>query len=192
MKKVLYSSGIGMWLLAGILTQNFYVLEASVLLLITAAAGYKHAVWDGWRLDGPHLVPLPRDVFEVRDSAGKGMGLFAAVNIPKGSFLMRYDGERINDLEFERRYARDPFSEKASYVLQICDDEFIDGSDENKSGLARYINHATSPKSNLDKYIAHKPGGSCCFFASRDISAGEELFFDYSRSYWEAKGVDPV
>jgi SET domain-containing protein len=37
-------------------------------------------------------------------------------------------------------------------VMRITDDEFIDGSNPETSGLARYMNHAWAP--NVRKFIA--------------------------------------
>ena len=57
----------------------------------------------------------------------------------------------------ERRYAADPFSDEASYVMRITEDEFIDASNP-ESGLARYMNHASPSKANVVKFIAQVLG----------------------------------
>ena len=41
---------------------------------------------------------------------------------------------------------------QAGYVMRVTDDEFIDGSNPQISGFARYMNHAQTP--NVVKYIA--------------------------------------
>jgi len=141
-----------MLLAASIATMDWQVIGGTFAVFIGAASALKFFIWDGCGKDDGTLIPMPHDAFDVREVAGKGRGLFAAKHVAKGSFLMRYEGDRIDDLEFERRYAADPFSDEAGYVLRINDDEFIDGSDPERSGLARYMNHANAP--NVIKFIA--------------------------------------
>jgi len=186
----MYTGGVGMAVAASLATLDLQIVCATMLTLAAALTSYKHTVWDGHNRDSGLCVPMHQTSFEIFKVAGKGNGLFSSCHISKGQFLMRYEGERIDDLEFERRYASDPFSDEAGYVMRVTDDEFIDGSNPEISGFARYMNHAQTP--NVDKYIAQRPGGTCSFFAARDISAGEELVISYGDEYWVAKGTSPV
>ena len=111
-RKVLISSGILMLMSASVATQDLAVMGATALTLGSSVAAYKHAILDGYGRDGEGCVPMSLDCFEVREVPGKGMGLFTTSHIAKDEFLMRYEGERINDLEFELRYADNPFSDK--------------------------------------------------------------------------------
>ena len=117
-RKVLISTGILMLMSASVATQDLAVMTATVLTLGSSVAAYKHAILDGFGRDGEGCVPMSLDCFEVREVPGKGMGLFTTSHIPKDRFLMRYEGERINDLEFELRYADNPFSDKVMITHQ--------------------------------------------------------------------------
>lgn len=190
-KSGLNASGLAMFVAAAVVSSDDRIIGATTTSLIVGFLAFKHIVWDGFARDRADLQPIEEEAVTVREATGKGLGLFAVTDIPEGQFLMRYEGQRINDLEFERRYAADPFSDEASYVMRITEDEFIDAS-RPESGLARYMNHASPSKANVIKFIAQRPGGTCCFFAKRSISAGEELCYDYSDEFWQAKGITPV
>ena len=166
-----YQGGVGMLLAAALATMDWHVVCGTVITLLAAGAGFNFIVLNGRAMDNSQLVPMPTHDFEVREVAGKGKGLFSATEITKGRFLFRYGGDRIDDLEFERRYAADPFSDEAGYIMKINDDEFIDGSDPETSGLARYMNHASTP--NVDKFIAQVTGAFmiACFVVLLCISS---------------------
>ncbi|KAH7243968.1 hypothetical protein B0J15DRAFT_565523 [Fusarium solani] len=114
---------------------------------------------------------------------GVGYGLFAAEFIAQGDFIIEYVGELITHDEGVRREARrgDVFDEESniSYV-----DAAMYGN------LSRYINHA-SEKSDGDKRgcnitprILYVNGEyRIKFTATRDIQAGEELFFNYGKNF---------
>lgn len=55
--------------------------------------------------DGISFAGLPEDThYDIRESPGAGLGLFAKKPIKKGQFMMYYDGERIDELGATRRY----------------------------------------------------------------------------------------
>ena len=78
---------------------------------------------------GIDCVGLPESTYEIRDSSGRGKGLFASNPIKAGDFMMYYDGERVDEFEVLRRYGSDPNSDAAGYVMMVTDDEYIDASD---------------------------------------------------------------
>jgi hypothetical protein len=112
MRKLLLSGGILMLLSASVASQYFAVMGMTVLTFGTGAVAYQHCILDGYGRDGEGCVPISQNSFEVREAPGKGMGLFTTSNIPKDKFLMRYEGERINELELELLYADNPLSDK--------------------------------------------------------------------------------
>jgi len=163
-----------------------------VLCSISIAAGFlwQHVViHEGLFLCTSNRASIDSSNFYIQQVGGKGLGLFSKIHIPKGSFVMSYLGERIDDFELHRRYFADPSREAASYIMRVTEEEYIDASDPSKSNIARYINHAYRP--NLHKIVARKPGGFVNLFANRDIEVGEELSFDYGKDYWLAKGFEP-
>ena len=88
-------------------------------------------LYAGMYQDGTELANrgLPSSAFRISESKGAGQGLFATVAIPKGTFLMYYDGERIDEFEAVRRYADDPNADAAGYIMRVTDDEYIDAAD---------------------------------------------------------------
>ncbi|KAJ3453410.1 hypothetical protein MRS44_017657 [Fusarium solani] len=125
---------------------------------------------------------------------GVGYGLFAAELIAQGDFIIEYVGELITHDEGVRREARrgDVFNEESniSYVFTLLENEGIWVDAAIYGNLSRYINHA-SEKSDGDKRgcnitprILYVNGEyRIKFTATRDIQAGEELFFNYGENF---------
>ena len=96
-----------------------------------------------------------------------GKGCFAATAFKRGRKIAEYTGERISDLEAQRRAGR--------AKLRICD---IDGRwslDGSRGGNGtHYINHSCAPNAYMKTIHGH-----VLFFALRDIRRGEEITIDY-------------
>ena len=79
------------------------------------------------------------------------------------------------------------------YVACIGVTDYIDGVNEERSGLARWINHSRRRANCYWKKQRFGPSSPAMhFYTLSDIRAGEELFFDYGEAYWEAMGVEPI
>ncbi|KAJ3455578.1 hypothetical protein MRS44_017060 [Fusarium solani] len=125
---------------------------------------------------------------------GVSYGLFAAEFIAQGDFIIEYIGELITHDEGVRREARrgDVFDEESniSYIFTLLENEGIWVDAAIYGNLSRYINHA-SEKSDGDKRgcnitprILYVNGEyRIKFTATRDIQAGEELFFNYGENF---------
>lgn len=114
---------------------------------------------------------------------GAGKGLYTTKNIRKESKIIEYRGEIIGYNEYRRR-AR---NEVDQYLFYLRRDLCIDAM-HTLQYKARYANDAagiTRVKGlrNNSDYIIF--GNKCFIVASRDIKAGEEIFVDYTRSYWD-------
>lgn len=100
-----------------------------------------------------------------------GRGCFATSTFRRGRKIAEYTGERISDLEAQKRA-------RIRRYLRICD---IDGRwslDGARGGNGtHYINHCCEP--NAFMRITH---GHVLFFARRDISPGEEITIDYEQT----------
>ncbi len=96
-----------------------------------------------------------------------GLGGFARHPIPCGARVIEYVGEPIDKGESLRRCeANNPF------IFTLNDHHDLDGNvDWNP---ARFLNHSCSP--NCD---AEVQDGRIWIIANRDITAGEELTFNY-------------
>lgn len=127
---------------------------------------------------------FPMQIFKTGD--GRGWGLKTLANIPKGSFLMEYTGEIIDQEEsFRRGEKYDEIGQSYLFDFDFNDNvEAVYTVDAFKSGnLSRLINHSCEPNCriwpvttcNQDPLIY-----KLCYFSSRSIKADEELTFDYN------------
>ena len=107
----------------------------------------------------------------IRKSSINGKGCFATINFQRGKKIAEYTGERISDLEAQKRARKRRF-------LRICD---IDGRwslDGSRGGNGtHYINHSCDPNAFMKTTHGH-----VLFFARRDIRAGEEITIDYEQT----------
>jgi len=104
----------------------------------------------------------------IRKSKINGHGCFANIPFKRRKKIAEYTGERISDLEAQKR-ARN------RRVLRICD---IDGRwslDGARGGNGtHYINHSCEPNAYMKVLYGH-----VLFLALRDIEPGEEITIDY-------------
>ncbi|HEX6316579.1 MAG TPA: SET domain-containing protein-lysine N-methyltransferase [Gemmatimonadaceae bacterium] len=111
--------------------------------------------------------------FEIRHSPKHGVGAFATQDIPAGTRLIEYAGQRITEAEGDARYPEIPGQEIITYLFAIDDDIVVDaGVDGNE---ARFINHSCDP--NCDAIVED---GRIWIETIRDVRAGEELGYDYA------------
>jgi SET domain-containing protein len=109
---------------------------------------------------------------ELRGSPIHGLGAFALKDIPKGTRIIEYTGEKISNAEADRRYddARMPDHHTFLFILNSkqCVDAAFNGNE------ARFINHSCDP--NAETFIIR---GHIWIEALRDIRAGDEITYDY-------------
>jgi SET domain-containing protein len=96
-----------------------------------------------------------------------GLGLFAAQDIPKGTRIIQYIGEKISSRERARRLAAGNV-----YIFHLTYRYAIDG--QTLDNTARYINHSCAPNCEVEK-----TSDTIWIVALRDIAAGEELSYNY-------------
>mmetsp|Transcript_15407 Transcript_15407/g.62009 ORF Transcript_15407/g.62009 Transcript_15407/m.62009 type:complete len:236 (-) Transcript_15407:2817-3524(-) len=149
----------------------------------------------------PRLAPTPplelNLDLEVRPSAGAGLGLFALRRIPRGTFVMDYLGESLDEAAFVARYGA---AGRADYGLELdgvlppwlSAPTFVDARVASRSNAARFMNHAPrgTPRFTVDKRKQRWPRRVLRFYASRDIAPGEELCWDYGDAYWKGREAD--
>ena len=104
--------------------------------------------------------------------AGAGSGLFATVDLPAGA-------------EFEVIGVLIPRETSADYCTRYADHYKFRVGDELliPVGFGALVNHSAHP--NLEKVIAD---GRVWFRVREDVSAGEELYFEYSEEARAAAG----
>lgn len=116
---------------------------------------------------------------------GKGWGVRALRDIPRGTFICEYVGELISDLDADQR-ADDSYL----FDLDNKDGETYCIDARNYGNIARFINHLCEPnlvpvKIFVDYQDLRFP--RIAFFSSRPIRASEELGFDYGDKFWIIK-----
>lgn len=117
----------------------------------------------------------------VRPSTVGGHGAFAAEPIHCGSFVCRYQGERLSQAEARLRYR----GVDAEYLFRLSGGDLIDGSrSDHYSSRINHAQHGTL-RAAVDE-------AGISFYALRDLQIGEELSFDYGEDFWVAARHGPA
>jgi uncharacterized protein len=114
---------------------------------------------------------------------GAGKGLYTTRKISKDSKIIEYRGEIIGYNQYRSRTRK----EEDQYLFFLRRDLCID-SMHTPQYKARYANDAAGISRvkgirNNSDYIIF--GDKCFMVASRDIKAGEEIYVNYTKSYWD-------
>jgi len=124
---------------------------------------------------------------EVRETEGKGKGVFTTQSFQRGSFLCNYQGELLNDEEGYNRFVTTT-SENACFMFKFSREGksyWVDASDPS-SGIGRYINHGF--KINCKAKSTNIDGKPVLYIvAAENIESGAELIYDYGDKSKEAK-----
>ena len=110
--------------------------------------------------------------FVVRKSDIHGRGVFALMDIPKGTRLIEYLGERMSHKEADRRYGDIHEGSSHTMLFAANDEVVIDATQWGSS--ARWINHSCAPNCE-----AIEDEGRVFIETKRPIRTGEELGYDY-------------
>ena len=113
----------------------------------------------------------------IRDSPIHGRGLVATRDIPAGTRVIEYVGEKITKAESDRRgeeqYERaEETGEGSVYLFTLNKRYDIDGNVP--WNAARLINHSCEPNCETDIIKGH-----IWIISLREIEKGEELFYNY-------------
>ena len=113
-----------------------------------------------------------------KKSGVHGWGIFAKLNIPKGTHIIEYVGEKITKAEADRRgpllieYAKKHKESGAVYIFVLNNKYDIDGHVDYNT--AKFINHSCAPNAEVDIVRGH-----IWVIALRDIGKNEEIFYNY-------------
>jgi len=108
---------------------------------------------------------------EVRRSTIHGTGVFAKENIPDGTRIIAYLGEKISEEESDRRWSAQNVRDHIC-LFELEDKTYIDGDIPENN--ARFINHSCDPNCESEEET-----GQIWIRSIRHIKEGEELTFDY-------------
>jgi len=125
-----------------------------------------------------HAARAEAPLYTVRRSRIHGSGVYAARDIPKGTRIVEYLGDRISHAEADARYEAKGQDDGHTFLFVVSSKVVIDagvGGNE-----ARFINHSCDP--NCETVIE---GGRVFIEALRDIRPGEELGYEYGLT-WES------
>jgi hypothetical protein len=115
---------------------------------------------------------------------GSGKGLFTTKAIKKGVKIIKYRGEEIGWSEYNKRVKRDEDGYLFYFNKKRCIDAF-----HTLQYKARYANDANGftrikgLKNNSEYEIF---GDDCFIVSTRNIKAGEEIYTDYTKDYWDS------
>jgi SET domain-containing protein len=111
-------------------------------------------------------------LYRVKASRIHGKGVYAAVNIARGTVIIEYKGQRIDWDTALERHPHDPTQPNHTFYFSLDAGDVIDANVRGNS--ARWINHSCAPNCE-----AKEMQGRVFIHAKRAIKAGEELFYDY-------------
>jgi SET domain-containing protein len=152
-----------------------------------------------------------RNVVQIQDSPGKGLGAFCLAPIRSGAWVGEYKGELLTTLQVQVRYwnlgkrqvadrrwiksrQKRHQGRSGDYLFEMGDELYLDGEDTDMSSWCRFMNHAAeeSPTCNVETRFSRQTceGETVVpprlwFVALRDIAVGEEMLYDYGDSYWD-------
>lgn len=122
---------------------------------------------------------------EVFKTAKKGWGVRALEAIAEGTFVCEYAGEVLGFAEARRR-ARAQTAQDCNYIIAVREhlhsgqvmETFVDPTYVGNVG--RFLNHSCEPNLVMVPVRVDSMVPKLALFAATDISAGEELCYDYS------------
>lgn len=122
----------------------------------------------------------------LRRSGIEGRGVYARKDIPKGTRLIEYTGERITNAEGDRRSElEDTKTPHHTFLFILNSRTCIDAS--RGGNVSRFINHSCDP--NCEAWIE---GQHIWIDAERDIAKGEELSYDYEYDFVQGYTVEDL
>ena len=129
------------------------------------------------------------DYLFLQDSSipNAGLGLFTAIPIYKNEIIALFKGERLSREEANRRKALG----EDDYFMNALDGSVFDCM--HVSGFAKYANDPKALIHGIKNESKHKVNAEItinhddevCLVAKKNIKAGEEIFCEYGKSYWE-------
>jgi uncharacterized protein len=121
---------------------------------------------------------LAGPIYKVRNSPVHGKGVFAAVDIEKGTRIIEYRGKLISNDEIDDLPPSDPNDEHHTFFFSLADDkQTIDASQGGNA--ARWINHHCKPNCKTKEKKDETGRPRVYIHAKKNIKAGTELNYDY-------------
>jgi hypothetical protein len=124
------------------------------------------------RVSKPGKAGPVNEWLELRGSEIHGLGGFARKQIPKGTRVIEYRGEKISNAEADKRYDDSKMKEHHTVLFILNKKQCVDAAFGGNE--ARFINHSCDP--NCEVIISR---GRIWIEAGKDIDPGTEILYDY-------------
>jgi hypothetical protein len=131
-------------------------------------------------------IRAPLIVGESSHPAGIGFGAFTATAITRGSFIAEYVGEIISQEESDLR-AEIYDKLNISFFFTLNDEVVIDSY--RYGNVERFINHSKKNANCVPVVKLVNGEHRIGFFATKDLKAGTELWFDYGTRFGDVQGL---
>ncbi|CAH2295777.1 N-lysine methyltransferase KMT5A isoform X1 [Pelobates cultripes] len=121
------------------------------------------------------------DGLKIDFISGKGRGVIATRDFQRGEYVVEYHGDLIEITDAKKReavYAQDSSTGCYMYYFQYLNKNYCVDATKESSRLGRLVNHSKTGNCHTKLHnINDVP--HLILIASRDITAGEELLYDY-------------
>jgi SET domain-containing protein len=121
------------------------------------------------------IPKITNNLVTIKKSKIEGLGVFALVDIPKGTKIADYYGKEMTLKNFKRKYGEYKYNSLNTYRMKRINRIIVAKIEPYKSrNLTNYINESTTPNCILKKRA---------LYALNNIKKGEELTLLYPENY---------
>mmetsp|Transcript_13509 Transcript_13509/g.22834 ORF Transcript_13509/g.22834 Transcript_13509/m.22834 type:complete len:529 (-) Transcript_13509:93-1679(-) len=118
----------------------------------------------------------------IKETPGRGWGLFAFADIKENTFVIEYVGEVVSGAESQTRSVKYSVEgESHFYMMNLHRGDIIDAT--RKAGMGRFINHSCEPNCvtrKVEVFGELRIG----IFTAKDLPEGAELTYDYDMEWY--------
>src|SRR6201986_2119360 len=115
---------------------------------------------------------------------GSGKGLYTTKPLKKETKIIEYRGEVIGWKDYKERVDRDEDGYLFYFNKKRCEDAFH--TPQYKARYANDANGFTRVKGLKNNSQSEIFGDKCLIVSTRDKKAGEKIFTDYTKDYWDS------
>lgn len=156
----------------------FQILNLKIIFSIFVKYNFGYTFFKGrvYMKTRRRMPKINNNLVTIKKSKIEGLGVFASVDIPKGTKIADYYGKTMKWKTFTTKYG--PYKENSlhTYPMRRIWEIIVAKEEPYKS-------------KNLTNYINEIPGRANCelklraLYAKKDIKKGQELLLDYPKDY---------